>query len=103
MGDIAEEGREEENYKNLCKQLSEFHCTMLGVDSALGVAGDRRLPSKQKSKGFDSPPAVGDAENPTPGEEPSAAAPLASADGAAAASETPPTPPPARRGAGGRG
>jgi hypothetical protein len=66
---------------------------MLGVD---GVAGDRRLPSKQKSKGFDAPPADGAAENPTPGEEPSAAAaaPPASADGAAAASKTPPTPPP---------
>ena len=47
---------------------------MLGVD---GVAGDRRLPSKQKSKGFDAPPAVGDAENPTPGEEPSSSAPAA--------------------------
>ena len=48
-----------------------------------------------KGKGFDAPPAVGDAENPTPGEELPAAATAAPApaNGAAAASETQPTPP----------
>jgi hypothetical protein len=76
---------------------------MLGVD---GVAGDRRLPSKQKSKGFDAPPAVGDAENPTPGDElpAAAAAAPAPANCAAAASETQPTllPPAGKRAGGGR-
>ena len=91
MGDIAEEGREEENYEHLCKRLSEFHCTLLGE------AGDGRLSSKRKNKGFDAAPALGDAENATPGEEPpaAAAAPTAAAavDAAPAASETPLTPP----------
>ena len=39
--DIAEESREEENYENLFKRLTEFHCTMLGVDGASGENGDR--------------------------------------------------------------
>ena len=84
--------------------LSWFHADNLSLLSArplwrisLGEAGDGRLSSKQKSKGFDAPPALGDAENATPGEEPptAAAAPTAAAsvDTAAAASETPPTPP----------
>ena len=102
MEDITEEGREEENYENRRKRLSEFHCTLLGE------AGDRRLSSKRKSKGFDAPPALDDAENPTPSEEPpaAAAAPTAAAavDSAAASSETPPTPPPpaCKRAGGGR-
>ena len=92
MEDIAEEGREEENYENRRKRLSEFHCTLLGK------AGDRRLSSKRKNKGFDVHPALGDAENATPGEDPpaAAAAPTAAAtvDAAVAASEIPLTPPP---------
>ena len=64
--------------------------SMLGVDGASGEAGDRRLSSKRKSKGCDAPPALDDAENPTPSEEPpaAAAAPTAAAavDAAAAAS-----------------
>jgi hypothetical protein len=71
---------------------------MLGVDGALGEAGDRRLSSKRKSKGFDAPPAVGDAENETPTVEPPApaAAPQAApaAEGAAAASARPSGTPP---------
>ncbi len=70
MEDIAEEGRKKENYDNLCKRLSEFHCTMLGMDGASGEAGDRRLSAKQKSKSFDVPPAVADAEPALDGEEP---------------------------------
>ncbi len=103
MEDIAEEGREEENYVHLRKRLSKFHCTLLGE------AGDGRLSSKRKNKGFDAPPALGDAENAIPGEEPpaAAAAPTAAAsvDTAASASETQPTPPlPAgKRAGGGRG
>ena len=83
--------------------------SMLGVDGASGEAGDRRLSSKRKSKGFDAPPALDDAENPTPSEEPpaAAAAPTAAAavDSAAASSETPPMPPPpaGKRAGGGRG
>ena len=107
--DIAEEGREEENsgYNHLRRRL--FHGTMmLGVDGASGEAGDRRLSSKRKSKGFDAPPAVkvGNAENETPYVEPPApaaalqAAPAA--EGAAAASGTQPTPlQPASKSAGG--
>ena len=102
MEDIAEEGREEENYEHLRKRLSEFHYTLLGE------AGDGRLSSKQKNKGFNAPPALGDTENATPGEEPpaAAAAPTAAAsvDTAAAASETLLTPqPPAGKSAGGGG
>ena len=106
--DITAEGREEENYENLRKRLCEFHCTMLGVDSASGETGDRKLSSKRKSRSLEAPPALGDAE-PPPGEAPpaAAAAPPAPADGAgaaAAASEEPPTPPPpaGRRAGGGR-
>ena len=100
MEDIAEEGREEENYENRRKRLSKFHCTLLGE------AGDGRLSLKRKNKGFDAPPALGDAENATPGEDPpaAAAAPTAAAtvDAAAAASETQPTlPPPAGKHASG--
>ncbi len=105
MEDTTAEGKEKDNYENLRERLSEFHGTMLGVDGEAGEAGDRRLSSKRKSKGFDVPPALDDAENPTPGEEPpaAAAAPTAAAalDGAAASSETPPTPPPPGRRAGG--
>ncbi len=84
MENITAEGKEEDNYENLRERLSKFHGTMLSVDGVSGEAGDRRLPLKRKSKGFDAPPAVDDAENPTPGEEPftAAAAPPASADGA---------------------
>ena len=109
--DITAENREEENYESLRKRLSEFHCTMLGVDGASGETGDRRLSSKRKSRSLEAPPALGDAENPHPGEEPPAAAAAppaptngAGPGGASAASETPPTPPPpaGKRGGGGR-
>ena len=53
---------------------------------------------KRKNKGLNAPPALGDAENATPGKEPpaAAAAPTAAAavDAAPAASETQLTPPP---------
>ena len=104
MEDITAEDKEEDNTTRTFARGCPSS-TMLGVD---GVAGDRRLPSKQKSKGFDAPPALGDAENATPGEDPpaAAAAPTAAAtvDAAAAASETPPTPPPpaGKRASGGR-
>ena len=106
MEDITAEAKEEDNYKNLHERLFEFHGTVLSVDHVSRDAGDRRLPSKRKSKGFDVPPAVGDAENETPDVEPPgpAAAPQAApaAEGAAAASCTPPTlQPPATKGAGG--
>jgi hypothetical protein len=111
LHDIAEEGKEDENYEILRKRLTEFHCTMLGVDGATGEAGDRRLSGKRKSKGFDEPPAVGDAD--PPGQDPlpnaqeppaaaAAPAPDPAAAGAAAASEEPPTPPPPAGKRGGR-
>ena len=81
---------------------------MLGVDGVSGEAGDRRLPSKRKSKGFDAPPAVGDAENETPDVEPPAPAAASqaapAAEGAAVACGTPPTPqlPASKRAGGGR-
>ena len=110
MEDITAEGREEDNYENLHKRLSEFHCTMLGVDGASGETGDRKLSLKRKSRSLEAPPALGDAEDPPPGEEPPAAAaspsaPANGAGGASAASETPPTPPPpaGKRAGGGRG
>ncbi len=80
---------------------------MLGVDGAFGEAGDRRLSAKRKSKSFDVPPAVADAEPTADGEEPPAPSaapqPAPAWEGTPAVSETQPTPPPARRGGGGRG
>jgi hypothetical protein len=67
LEDIAEEGRERTartfTRDCQCLSLSEFHYTMLGVDGAKGWAGDRRLFAKRKSKSFDAPPAVGNADS----------------------------------------